>query len=324
MGFILLERALAMLAAFDLVESSAKDVQTVHDLGHEFHNDLINFIHLDLPKILVVLLIAFILQRIVIFFVKRLHKAAERQVGNSQRAAQMRTLASILRATAYTVIAFVAMLQILPIFNIDLKPLLASAGVVGLGISFGAQSIFKDMLNGIFIFVEDQFNVGDVVLVAGLKGTVEDMTLRATRVRDGNGTLYFIPNSQIATVSNLSREYAVASLPVSVDSSADPDRVIAVLQRVAEDVRRDKAFAQVVIADPTVLGVDKINGHEVIYPINLRVRINQQDPVLRALRKRVLETFKKEGIPLGISNSVILSRGADPTAPPAEATMPGQ
>lgn len=293
------------------------------DLGMDFKNDFILFLHHDAPKLIFILLLAFILLRLVSFAVNRMKKLAAKQVGNSQRAAQLRTLASLTRGTSYSIIGFIVLLQVLPLFNIDLKPLLASAGVVGLGISFGAQSIFKDMLNGVFIFLEDQFNVGDVVKVAGLQGTVEDMSLRTTTLRDGDGTQYFIPNSQIATVSNLSREYSVASLPVSVDASADPDRVMALLREVAAEVRSDKAFAEVVIADPDILGVDKINGHEVIYPVNFRVRANQKDPVLRALRRRVLLAFEQQGIPLGVSSTVVVSNRPDPTAPPAASSALG-
>ncbi len=288
-------------------------------LANDWHSDIVEFVRKDLPRLFVVLLLAFILQRIVIFFVKRMRRRADKQVGNSQRAAQIRTVAAIVRATSYSLIGFIVLLHTLSIFNINLTPLLASAGVVGVGIGLGAQSIFKDMLNGIFILVEDQYNVGDVVTIAGLKGTVEDLTLRLTRLRDGDGTLYIIPNSQIATVANLSRDYSVASLPVSVDASANPDRVMALLRKVAVEVRNDSAFKQVVIADPDILGVDKINGREVLYPVNLRVRANQRDPVLRELRRRVILAFEKEGIPLGVSsNMLIMQQKPDPTAPPAQ------
>ncbi len=270
-----------------------------HNLGHEWHEDVVNFVRHDVPKLLVILLLGFVLLRSVNFAVKRMRRLADSLVGNGRRASQLRTLAAILRATAYGVIGFLVLLQVLPLFNIDLKPLLASAGVVGLGISFGAQSLFKDMLNGLFILVEDQFNVGDVVKLAGLTGTVEDLTLRATTLRDGDGTLYFIPNSQIATVSNMSREFSVASLSFSVDAAADPNRVIALLRAVAMEVRTDAAFKDVAVADPDVLGVDRIAGREVIYPVNIRVKANQKDGVLRELRKRLLVAFEKEGLALG-------------------------
>lgn len=279
----------------------------LHNLLHDWHADLISFVRHDLPKLLFILLLGFALQRLVAFAVRRMQRIADRQVGNARRAAQLRTLAAILRATAYGVIGFIVLLQVLPVFNIDLQPLLASAGVVGLGISFGAQSLFKDMLNGLFILLEDQFNVGDVVKIAGLTGTVEDLSLRATTVRDGDGTQYFIPNSQITTVSNLSREYSVASLSVSVDASAEPERVIELLRRVAMEVRRDPAFAEVAVADPDVLGVDRISGREVFYPVNVRVKANQKDGVLRELRKRLLVAFAQDGVPLGTPATVVVS-----------------
>ena len=279
-----------------------------------WHNDLINFVQNGLPKIVVALLIGFVLQRLVLFFVKRLRRRADCMVGNSQRAAQLRTVAGIVRATAYAMIAFYVLLQTLGAIGVPLGPFIASAGVIGLGISFGAQSIFKDMLTGIFILIEDQYNVGDVVKIAGLQGTVEDLTLRVTKLRDGDGTLYIVPNSQIATVSNLSRDYSVATLTISVDAAADPDKVMSLLEKLAGELQADEAFKEVIIADPQVLGVDKITGREVQYPINLRVRANQRDGVLRELRRRVLLEFDKEQIPLGTSASTLILQKGDPTA----------
>ena len=292
-------------------------------LARDWHDDIINFVRADLPRLLAILVVAFILQRIVVFFVNRMRRLADRQVGNSQRASQLRTMATIVRATSYSIIGFIVLLHALSIFNINLTPLLASAGVVGVGIGLGAQSIFKDMLNGIFILVEDQYNVGEVVRVAGLTGTVEDLTLRLTRLRDSDGTLHIIPNSQVATVSNLSRDYSVASLPVSVDASADPDRVMEILRRLATDVRNDLAFKDIVLAAPDILGVDRINGREVIYPVNLRVRTNQRDGVLRELRRRIIKAFEEQGIPLGNASSLLIMQHSDPTAPPAQQPLTG-
>jgi small-conductance mechanosensitive channel len=290
-------------------------------LENDWRNDIITFLRTDLPRLLAILLLAFVLQRICKFFVTRMLRLADRQVGNSQRASQLRTMAAIVRATSYSVIGFIVLLHVLSVFNINLTPLLASAGVVGVGIGLGAQSIFKDMLNGIFILIEDQYNVGEVVKIAGLQGSVENLTLRCTTLRDGDGTMYIIPNSQIATVSNLSRDFSVASLPVSVDAGVNPDTVMALLKTLANEVRNDPAFKQVVIADPDILGVDKINGREVIYPVNIKVRANQKDGVLRELRRRILLAFEKEGIALGTSSTLIMQQAADPTAPPKPATI---
>jgi small conductance mechanosensitive channel len=181
------------------------------------------------------------------------------------------------------------------------------------------------MLNGVLILVEDQYNVGEVVNIAGLKGTVEDLSLRRTTVRDADGTLYIIPNSQIATVSNLSRDYAVATLNVSVDASANPDKVIALLANIAEQVRNEPDFKDIAVAYPVILGVDKIEGRAVTYPVQIRVHTNKRDIVLRELRRRIILTFEKEGIPLGNdpANMLILRTNPNPTATPAQQPVIG-
>ena len=301
-----------------LLDMTPQDDHIFNILERGWHEDGIILLREKLPKLLVVLLILLILQRIVEFFAHRLRKQADKQVGNFHRAGQLRTIASIFRATAYGVLGFIACLQILNVFGIPYQPLLASAGILGIGIGLGAQSIFKDVINGIFILVEDQYNVGEVVVLAGLRGTVEDLSLRRTTVRDSDGTLYIVPNSQIATVSNLSRDYSIAALQVSVDASANPDKVMDLLRKIATVVRHDTAFKQIAIADPDVLGINDIRGREIIYQVNIRVRVNQREGVLRELRRRIVLAFENEGIPLGISaNMLIMQQRADPTAPPA-------
>src|SRR5580693_5239111 len=289
-----------------LLAMTPQDERMFSIISHNWRDKFVVFFEDKLPTVLVIFVIIFVLQRLVLFSVKRLQKRADSQVGNFHRAAQLRTMASIIRATAYGVLGFIAFLQILNVFDIPYQPLLASAGILGVAIGLGAQSIFKDMLNGIFILMEDQYNVGESVAIAGLKGTVEDLSLRSTRLRDGDGTLYIIPNSQIATVSNLSRDFSVASLPVSVDASANPDTVMAVLRKLATDIRQDSAFKDITISDPEVLGINDIRGREVIYLVNTRVRANQRDGVLRELRRRIILAFEKEGITLGISSNMLV------------------
>ena len=292
-------------------------------IERDWHNDIIFIIQNKLPKFLVILLIVFILHRLVLFFVKRLRRLADRQT-SFHRAAQLRTMAAIIRATSYSIFGFIIFLQILNLLNIPYQPLLASAGILGVAVGLGAQSIFKDMLNGVFILVEDQYNVGEVVNIAGLKGTVEDLSLRRTSLRDADGTLYIIPNSQIATVSNLSRDFSIATLNVSVDASANPDKVIALLADVAGKVRSEPEFRDIAVADPVILGVDKIEGRAVTYPVQIRVHTNKRDIVLRELRRRVILAFEKNGIPLGNdpANMLIL-RAPNPTAPPAQQPLIG-
>jgi small conductance mechanosensitive channel len=289
---------------------------------HTWHTDLIVMVRDRLPKVLVTLVFLFILWRIVAFFVKRIQRLADRRGSDAHRAAQLRTIASTLRAATYAILGLLAFLQILTLLNIPYTGLLASAGILGVGIGLGAQSLFKDIINGIFILVEDQYNVGEVVKLASLQGTVENLTLRSTTLRDGDGTVYMIPNSQVATVANLSRDYSVGTLNVSVDASANPDEVIALLGKLSAQLASDPAFKDILLDTPTVLGVNEIKGREVIYPILLRVRANQRDGVLRELRRRVILGFEANGIPLGVSGDMLLMQAKkDPTAPPAPPTI---
>ncbi|HWB33119.1 MAG TPA: mechanosensitive ion channel family protein [Acidobacteriaceae bacterium] len=303
----------------------AQEESTFLDVLRDWHHDSLDFLHRDLPRLLVILLIAFILSRFVALFVNRLRRLAARQAPtNPQRASELRTLASILRATAYSILSFIVLLHTLSIFGFNLVPLLASASVVGVGIGLGAQSLFKDMINGIFILIENQYNVGDSVTLASLSGTVEDLSLRLTTLRDANGTLYFIPNSQIATVSNLSRDFSVATLSLTVDATADPDRVIRIVRETAAGLRGDPAFKDSIVTDPDVPGVDAINGRVVTYPVTMRVRIARKDVVLRELRRRILHAFEENGIPLGTDpTNMLLMKHSDPTAPPAQQPLTG-
>jgi len=299
----------------NLANDDAAALHNFHDVVHQWHSDLLAFVHGDLPRMVLILAIAFVLARIVNFFVHRMRALADRQTDNLQRASELRTVAAILRATAYGIIGFIVLLHILSVFNINLTPLLASAGVVGVGIGLGAQSLFKDVLNGVFILIENQYNVGDNVRIAGLAGTVEDLTLRVTTLRDADGAVHYIPNSQVATVSNTSRDFTVTTLNLSVDASADPDRVLALLRATALAVRNDPAFQQIALADPVVPGVDAIAGRVVTYPITIRVAINQKDAVLRELRRRILQAFEQNAIPLGTDPNNILLMHHDENNP---------
>ncbi len=301
-----------------------QEEQSLLSVEHGWHVDFINFLQTGLPKIAAAVVIAALAWWLVGFFVDRMRRRADSLIGNSRRAAQLRTVAGILRASASALIGFSLFLQLLSAIGVSLGPFIASAGVIGLGISFGAQSLFKDILNGLLILVEDQYSVGDVVKVATLTGTVEDLTLRCTKLRDGDGTLHIVPNSGIATVSNMSRDYSVATLSLSVSPREDPVRIVAILRQLAAEVRADEAFQEVILADPEVPGVDRVSGAEVLYPVNVRVRANQRDGVLRALRQRILVTFTREGLEFGALTSTVvrtesaLPRRSEPT--PAEAS----
>jgi moderate conductance mechanosensitive channel len=270
----------------------------------EWIGDSQEFVHSKLPHLIVIGLIAYILNRLLRLVTDRMVRVAERHSAGRGRLAEVKTLAGVTRATGLAIIALIAGMQVLDALGMNLSPLLASAGVAGVALGLAAQSLVKDMLNGITILMEGQFSVGDSVKLAGLAGTVEAMTLRKTTVRDGDGTLYVIPNSQITTVANLSVDYSVATVNVSVDFSANPDEVTELLKKIAMEVRNSEAFKNVFVADPQVLGVDSMKGSQLIFPVIFKTQAQQQYGPVREFQRRVRLALEKHHMLPGDPNRV--------------------
>jgi small-conductance mechanosensitive channel len=253
----------------------------------EWMGDTQEFVHTKLPHLVVVALVAFVLMRTLRLITNRMIRIAERHALSAVRISQVRTLSGVVRTTGIAVILIIVSMVFLSSVGVNLAPLLASAGIAGVAIGLAAQTIVKDVLNGSLILIEDQFNVGDVVTVAGLTGTVEAMTLRKTTIRGGDGTLYMVPNSQITTVANQSIDFSVATMNISVDFSADPNKVMEILTRIASDVRNSPQFKDVFVADPQVLGVDSLKGSQLIFPVVFKTKATQQYGPMREFQRRV-------------------------------------
>ncbi len=249
--------------------------------------DTQEFIRTKLPHLIIAALIAFVLNRLLRLITARMIRIAEQHAPGQSRIAQVKTVAGVIRTTGLAVITAIVGMQFLAAVNVNVAPLLASAGVAGVAIGLAAQNIVRDMLNGVLILIEDQFNVGDTVKVAGVAGVVEAMTLRKTTVRDADGTLYVIPNSQITIVANQSIDYSVMTVNVSVDYSADPDTVLEMLKGIAMDVRNSPEFRDVFVTDPQILGVDAIKGSEVIFPVVFKTLATKPYGPVREFRRRV-------------------------------------
>jgi small conductance mechanosensitive channel len=174
--------------------------------------------------------------------------------------------------------------------------LLASAGVAGVAIGLAAQNIVRDVLNGVLILVEDQFNVGDTVKVSGVSGVVESMTLRRTNLRDIDGTLHIIPNSQILQVSNQSVGATVATVNVSLDYATDPDKAMAMLRQIAEELVASPEYAPVVKEPPQVLGLEAVKGSELVFAVSFTTQATKQFALLREFRRRVRLQAEADGI----------------------------
>jgi small conductance mechanosensitive channel len=274
----------------------------------EWIADSQEFVHTKLPKLIVIAIIAFIFSRLLRLGTHHMTRLAERSSAGLERLAEVKTMAGVIRTTGLAIIGLIAGFMALDTIGFSLAPLLASAGIAGIAIGLAAQTIVKDMLNGFLILVEGQFSVGDQVRVAGVSGVVEALTLRRTAVRDADGTLYVIPNSQITTVANLSSGYAVATVNVSVDFSAHPDAVTALLKKIAMDLRNSDDFRDVILDDPKVLGLDSLKGSQMSFPVVFKTRANQQYGLVREFQRRVRLALEENHLLPGDPNRVFQHR----------------
>jgi small-conductance mechanosensitive channel len=207
-----------------------------------------------------------------------------------------RTLLSLLRSIGVVLIFVVLVFMILNALGVQLGPLLAGAGVLGLAVSFGAQSLVKDVISGLFMLFENQFGVGDVIRIEGVSGTVEKMTLRVVVLRDVHGAVHIVPNGQITKVSNLTRSWSRAVLDVAVSHSQDPDRVIAVLREVGEELYADAEWKPLLVEEVQVPGIENLTDTAVTIRVMAKTLPLKQWDVARELRRRIKLRFDRDGI----------------------------
>jgi small-conductance mechanosensitive channel len=281
--------------------------QQLRELLSDWRGESVKFVDKDAPKILLVLIIAIVVLRIVRKLTAGMVALRTRRLPTGIRGQQIQTLASVINSVASVMVWFVATLNILDVVGVNLGPLLASAGIAGLAIGFGAQTLVKDFINGFFVLLEDQYNIGDGVKLAGVKGTVEDMTLRRTVLRDDDGTVHIIPNSQVQIVSNMTRDWAQVALHVSVAYTEPSDKVIGLLKQVGEEIRHDPQFEDDIVADIQVPGIDRVGSGEAEYLVLVKTRPRKQFAVTREFRRRIKECFEKNNIQAGLPGRVFVT-----------------
>jgi moderate conductance mechanosensitive channel len=236
----------------------------------------------------------------------------------SRRAQRAKSLGSLLKSTTTGIIFGVVLVMCLAEVDVNVAPILASAGVVGLALGFGAQTIVKDLLSGVAMLLEDQYGVGDVVDLGEAVGTVEAVGLRITRLRSVDGTVWYVRNGEILRVGNQSQNWARAVLDVGVRYDADLAQVRSVLQDVARDLWLDDEFTGVIIEEPEVWGVESLAADRVIVRVTLKTAPLEQWRVARAMRERIKARFDHEGIGLLTPQLVIHDQAppGDPTPSP--------
>jgi small conductance mechanosensitive channel len=234
---------------------------------------------------------------------------------NMRSGQRARTIGAVLRSLATVVVWTIAGLMVLGEFDVNLGPLIAGAGIVGVALGFGAQSLVKDFLSGMFMLIEDQFGVGDVIDCGEASGVVEGVSLRTTRLRDVEGTVWHVPNGEIRRVGNKSQEWSRALLDVEVAYDTDLARAKQVIKAVADELWRDEAFHTSIIEEPEVWGVERFGPDGVTVRLVVRTRPADQWMVLRELRQRLKVALDANGIEIPFPQRTVWFRPTGATSP---------
>lgn len=290
-------------------------------------------------RILVILLLAFLVRTLLRRVIDRtVRKAAEGDVGaalrrrgrtqgrllgaiddsallTERRRQRVGTVGSLLKSITSVVVFGVAFVTILGELDINLAPIVASAGVIGIAVGFGAQNLVRDFLTGMFMLLEDQYGVGDVIDAGPASGVVEAVGLRTTRLRDVEGVVWYVRNGEISRVGNKSQNWSRAVLDVPVAFSADVDRVRTVLKNAADDLWKDPDWEGVVLEEPEVWGIESMNAESVTIRLVAKTAPLKQWDVARALRERIKNAFHAAGIELPVQQQEVTVRDEDDRVP---------
>ena len=262
---------------------------------------LLNFLELALPRvasILVIVLITFIILRLfrstVQKFVRRILERRDQPARDLTQKAQ--TLANVIESTGRFLILLVASMMVLTNLGFEIAPLLASAGIAGLAVGLGAQSLIRDMISGFLILFENQYAVGDVVTIEPVTGTVEELNLRRTILRSINGAAIVIPNGEVKVVENLSKGWSRAIIDVSLAPHVDDEQVMEILHDVFDNIQEDETLGPKIVEPPTVIGMTAMTINQLTYRVMIKTVPLEQWTVERALRRRLRERLISENI----------------------------
>lgn len=249
-----------------------------------------------------ILVIALVLNRTLRVLTRRLIPAAGAEgLGRIARMREqhVKTLSSLLYSAGTAIIAVGAILTALPVFGFNVTPIAAVAGLASLAFGFGAQHLVRDLINGFFIVIEDQFVVGEIVRIGTVIGRVEHLTLRRTVVRDVQGAVVTIPNGEVTQVSNLSRDWGQVFVDISIPQEVSPDTALAALERACAEIRSDTSWSPVLVDGPRPLGVESFGPAGATLRLQIRTVPGRQDDAARELRRRIQNRFEQEHIRWG-------------------------
>ena len=261
-------------------------------------------------RVVLILALAWILQAAANRLIRIFRRYMQAKAPSADEQARIETLARVFRNSGAIVIVIVAGTLILGELGISIAPILATAGVAGVAIGFGAQSLIKDYFTGFFLLLEDQLRQGDVVEVAGKSGLVEEVTLRYVRLRDFEGHVHFVPNGEIKVVSNRTRGYAQAAIDVGVGYSVDIDQALEVMREVGQSLRADAKWQAKIADEVEVLGVEKLDNSAIVLRCRLKVvPAIEQWNVKREFLKRLKKAYDERGIEIPFPQLTIHTTG---------------
>ncbi len=263
-------------------------------------------------RVAVVLALAYLVIRVLRSMSPRMvTRISEQGKFTEEQRKRVDTLSRIMEQTLTILVLVLAGIIVLGQVGINVGPILAGAGVLGLAVGFGAQSLVKDVITGFFILLDNRMNVGDVVQIAGVAGLVESINLRITELRDLEGKVHFIPNGEISVVSNLTKEWARCVLDIGVAYKEDTDHVCEVLKRVGDELFEVPEFREVILEPLEILGVDAFGDSQVTIKVMFKTRPIKQWMVAREFRRRVKMAFDAEGIEMPFPHLTVYMGEAD-------------
>jgi small conductance mechanosensitive channel len=261
-------------------------------------------------RVVLICVIAYAAVRLTALLVKRFEY--ELSLGTDldalERAKRSRTLGAVLQKAVTVVVTGIALLMVVRELGVDITPVLTGAGIVGLAVGFGAQTLVRDIISGFFLILEDQVRIGDVAAINGTGGMVEAINLRTIVLRDMEGTVHVFPNGGITTLANRSKDFSYYVIDIGISYDEDPDRVAAVLRETSAELQTDPRFGPSILEPLEVLGVDAFADSSVILKIRIKTRPLKQWEVGRELRRRIKRAFDAHGIVIPFPQRVVTTR----------------
>ncbi len=251
-----------------------------------------------------------VLSKRIVFRITHVASSSDRINMTEAEIKRMGTIARLFNWTFSTLIVLVSTMMVLKEFDVDIAPILAGAGILGVAVGFGGQYLVRDIITGFFIIFENQYRIEDVVTIGGITGTVEDITLRVTTLRDENGTVHHIPHGEIKTVSNLTKQFSKINITVGVSYDADINHVREVVNRVGLELSKEAYWKPLITQAPSFLRVDALDDSAVTIKITGITLPSKQWEVMGELRKRLKEAFDAEKIEIPFRQLVIRNTNA--------------